>query len=59
MTLAEAEAATMAVLRQLGPQLIQAVLDADQPASPEAGKKGHRRCAAGNRCDSGDGATGR
>lgn len=55
MTLAEAEAAVMTVLRQLGPQLLQAALDADKPAPSAAGKKGHRRSAAGQRCASADG----
>ena len=55
MTLAEAEVAVMTVLRHVGPQLLQAALDADKPASPEAGKRGHRRCAAAPPCDSVDG----
>ena len=32
LTLAEAEAAVMTVPRQIGPQLLQAALEADQPA---------------------------
>ena len=55
MTLAEAEAAVMTVLRSLGPQLLQAALDADKPASAEVGKKGHRRSAVTPRCASGGG----
>lgn len=46
MTLAEAEAAVMTVLRQVGPQLLHAALDADKPASSETEKRGHRRSAA-------------
>ena len=55
MTLADAEAAVMTVLRQLGPQLLQAVLDAEPPTARTAEKKGRRRSAAGTRCASGDG----
>lgn len=56
MTLAEAEAAVMIVLRQVGPQLLQAALDADKPASTEAGKKGHRPSAATPPCAAAAGA---
>ncbi|MFZ4397797.1 MAG: hypothetical protein ACOYOU_19475 [Kiritimatiellia bacterium] len=52
MTLAEAEAAVMSVLRHVGPQLLQAALDADQPAPPAAQKKGPRRSAAPRPCAS-------
>jgi hypothetical protein len=55
MTLAEAEAAVMSVLRQVGPQLLQATLDADKPAPTAAGKRGHRRTAAEPPCASVDG----
>ena len=55
MTLAEAEAAVLSVLRQVGPQLLQAALDADHPDADEVKKKGRRRCAARSRCASGDG----
>ena len=54
LTLAEAEAAVMTVLRQIGPQLLQAALEADQPAADAAKKKGRRRCAARSRCASAD-----
>jgi hypothetical protein len=59
MTLAEAEAAVMTVLRQVGPPLLQAALDADKPAPTAAGKKGHRPCAATPPCVSAAGAPGR
>jgi hypothetical protein len=52
MTLAEAEAAVMTVLRQVGPQLLQAALAADKPAPTEAGKRGLRRTAAESPCGS-------
>ena len=52
MTLAEAEGAVVAVLRHIGPQLLQAALDADHPALPEAEKKGHRRSAVRRPCAS-------
>jgi len=55
MTLAEAEAAVLTVLRQVGPQLLQAALDADPPAATAAEKKGHRPSAARRRCASGGG----
>ena len=55
LTLAEAEAAVVTVLRQIGPQLLQAALDADKPAADAAEKKGHRRCVARRRCVSADG----
>jgi hypothetical protein len=55
MTLAEAETAVMIVLRQVGPQLLQAALDADKPAPTTAGKRGHRRSVAETPCASGDG----
>ena len=55
MTLAEAEAAVLSVLRQISPQLLQAALDADKPAPTEAKKKGLRRRAVGRPCASGDG----
>ena len=59
LTLAEAEGAVLAVLRQIGPQLLQAALDAERPASPEAGKRGHRRSAARPPCASVAGAPAR
>jgi hypothetical protein len=55
MTLAEAEAAVMTVLRQIGPQLLQAALDAAPPAAHAAEKKGPRRSAAATRCASAGG----
>lgn len=59
MTLAEAEAAVMTVLRQIGPQLLQAALDAAPPADRTAEKKGRHRSAAGTRCASGGGGPAR
>lgn len=56
MTLAEAESAVMTVLRHIGPQLLQAALDADKPAPTEAGKRGHRRTVAEPPCGSAAGA---
>ncbi len=55
MTLAEAEAAVMTVLRQVGPQFLQTALAADRPAPTPAGKRGHRRTAAAPPCASADG----
>jgi hypothetical protein len=55
MTLAEAEAAVMTVLRQIGPPLLQATLAADKPSVSSEGKKGHRRSAVERRCASADG----
>jgi formamidopyrimidine-DNA glycosylase len=55
MTLAEAEAAVITVLRQVGPELVQAALDADKAAATAAKKRGRRRCAAGKPCASADG----
>jgi hypothetical protein len=59
MTLAEAEAAVMTVLRQLGPPLLHAALDAAPPAAAAAEKKGARRSAVGRRCASAGGGPGR
>ena len=54
MTLAEAEAAVVDVFRQLGPELLQATLNADKPDAEEV-KKGHHLFVAKKRCASADG----
>jgi len=42
LTLAEAEDVVLALFRQLGPALLESLLQS--ASSPDAGKKGHHRC---------------
>ena len=50
-TLAQAEQAILALFRQLGPELVEGLLQGAAPPTPTEAKKGGRRCVrAGRSC---------